>query len=79
MEKPGMRQEFIMNIGTPLVHIIPLTAAEVDLKIEVIDEQEWIKRTQISTGAKTFLKQSKTRDLLIKTLETDACPFRSVK
>lgn len=79
MEKPHIRQEFIMKTGTPLVHMIPLTDKKVELKIEVIDEQTWIKKTQTSTGAKTFLKPSKTRDLFVKTLETDACPFRSVK
>jgi hypothetical protein len=79
MELPQVRQEFIMKLGTPLIHLIPLTDSEVELKIDVIDEQTWIKKTQTSTGAKSFLKPSKTRDLFIKTLETDACPFRSVK
>jgi hypothetical protein len=79
MEIPQVRQEFIMNLGTPLIHLIPLTEADVELKIEVISEKEWINKTQVSTGAKTFLKQSKTRDLVMKTLETDTCPFRGVK
>jgi len=40
MEIPNIRQEFIMKAGTPLVHIIPLTDKKVELKIQVISEQE---------------------------------------
>lgn len=56
LENPGVRQEFIMPMGTPLIHIIPLTDNEVKLKTHVISEEEWIKRTQVSTGAKTFFE-----------------------
>jgi hypothetical protein len=74
-ELPQIRQEFILELGTPLIHLIPLTEKEIDIRNHIIDEAEWIKRTQTSTGAKTFMKQSLKRDLMIKSVE-EGCPFK---
>ena len=75
VEIPTTVQEFVLPLGMPLVHIIPLTDTPIELKTHVIDEAEWIKKTQTSTGAKTFLKPSLNRDLLAKSLEGN-CPYR---
>jgi hypothetical protein len=74
-ELPQSRQEFILELGTPLIHLIPLTEKEVDVRTHIISEDEWTKRTQTSTGAKTFLKQSLKKDLMIKSIE-EGCPFK---
>jgi hypothetical protein len=63
LEIPPERHEFMLKFGTPLLHIIPLTDKEITVKTHVISEEEWRKKTAVSTGAKTFLKPSKTRDL----------------
>ena len=75
VEIPTTTQEFVLPLGMPLVHIIPLTDTPIELKTHVIDEAEWIKKTQTSTGAKTFLKPSLKRDLLVKSLE-GSCPYK---
>jgi len=75
VEIPTSTQEFVLPLGMPLVHIIPLTDAPIELKTHVIDETEWTKKTQTSTGAKTFLKPSLKRDLLVKSLE-GTCPYK---
>ena len=76
-EIPPVNYEFIWNVGMPLLHMIPLTDKTIKLKTHVIAESEWVKKTQVSTGAKTFLKPSLKKDLLIRDFETKAgCPFR---
>ena len=63
LEIPHDRQEFILPFGLPLLHMIPLTDKDIKVNIHVLSEEEWKKKTIQSTGAKTYLKPSKTRDL----------------
>lgn len=73
-EIPLVRQEFILNLGTPLIHLIPLSDKEIEVRTHIVDDNEWHKRTVVSTGAKTFIKQSLKRDQMIKSVE--GCPFK---
>lgn len=74
-EIPAVRQEFILELGTPLLHIIPLSDKDVSIKTHIVDKTEWRKRTEVSTGAKTFMRQSAKRDQMID-LINKGCPLR---
>jgi|TARA_B110000977_G_C11051201_1_gene482387 hypothetical protein len=63
LEIPNEKQEFMLPFGLPLLHMIPLTDKTIKIKTHVISEEEWKKKTTNSTGAKTYLKPSKTRDI----------------
>jgi hypothetical protein len=75
VEIPQTKQEFIWNVGMPLLHMIPLTDKKIKIRTHVIDETEWIKKTQVSTGAKTFLKPSLKKELFEKSIN-EGCPFK---
>lgn len=76
-EKPPFRYEFIMKIGTPIVHIIPLSDKNVNIKLHVISEQEWIKKNTKTTGAKTFTNMSlKKRSIMNALKDESKCPYK---
>lgn len=76
-ELPYEKIEFILKLGTPIGHIIPLTEKEVELKLHLIDESEWIKRTVNSTGAKTYTSRLPKKLLLKEKIkEGKGCPFK---
>ena len=64
LEIPNEKQEFIMPLGLPMLHIIPLTDKDITIKTHVLSQDEWDKRTIQSTGAKTYLKPSRTRKIM---------------
>lgn len=76
-ELPQTKIEFLLKLGTPIGHIIPLTEKEVELKLHLIEESEWIKRTVNSTGAKTYTSKLPKKLLLKETInEGSKCPFK---
>jgi hypothetical protein len=64
LEIPNEKQEFIMPLGLPMLHIIPLTDKDITIKTHVLSQDEWDKRTIQSTGAKTYLKPTRTRKIM---------------
>lgn len=74
-EHPPVREDFILKLGTPMVHLIPLTEKKVDLKLHLVSKQE-VDKMWDSVGARTFTFTMKNRMTIQKALKEDKCPFR---
>jgi hypothetical protein len=75
-EKPPQPVTFMLKLGTPLVHIIPLTEKRVILKTHLVSKEElrlmWRKKM-----ANTFTNTMLTRLSLLKSLKDESkCPYK---
>lgn len=75
-EIPAQRQDFFLKLGTPLVHLIPLTEKKVQVKTHVVSKKELTDMWN-STGVKSFTHAMKKRLQITKALkDTSKCPFK---
>ena len=68
------RQQIFINFQQPMVHYIPMTEDNIDLRIEVISNEEWFKMNLTKSMSITFNKKGLNQ----KRIEQGKCPLKTI-
>lgn len=72
---PRKQDQFIINMGTPMIHIVPLTEKKIKHKVHLLTKGEYAKK--INVPSYSFFGWRKVKGI-IKRNEKRGCPFSDV-